>query len=68
MDFRVKVGSVIQANESAGEWCGCNCVVTEVKPNSIVLAAIKIPYKGIAYIRLTGEQFEYIGESYFLYE
>lgn len=58
----VKVGSVIQANEQAGEWCGCLLIVEEVKSWG-VMAGMKIPFKGTAYIRLKTEQFEYIGEA-----
>lgn len=58
----VKVGSVIQANENSGEWCGCLLIVDEVKSWG-VQAGMKIPYKGTAYMRLTNEQFDYIGEA-----
>ena len=58
----VKVGSVIQANEQAGEWCGCLLIVEEVKSWG-VMAGMKIPFKGTAYIRLKNEQFDYIGEA-----
>lgn len=53
----LKRGSIIQANENAGEWCGTILVVDEVKSWG-VQAFVHIPMKGDAYIRLTPEQFE----------
>lgn len=58
----MKAGLVIQANEKAGEWCGCLLIVKEVKSWG-VMAGMKIPLKGTAYIRLKNEQFDYIGEA-----
>lgn len=58
----IKKGSVVQANEKAGEWCGCLLIVSEVKSWG-VQAGTKIPFKGTAYIRLTFDQVEYIGEA-----
>lgn len=58
----LKFGSVIQANENAGEWCGCLLIVEEVKTWG-VMAGMKIPNSGTAYIRLKTEQFDYIGEA-----
>lgn len=58
----IKKGSVIQANEKSGEWCGCLLIVDEVK-NFGVMAGIKIPYKGTAYIILEKNQYDYIGEA-----
>ena len=55
-------GSVIQANEKAGEWCGCLLIVEEVKFWG-VMAGMKIPFEGTAYIRLKNGQFDYIGEA-----
>ena len=58
----IKVGSVVQANENAGEWAGCLLIVTEEKTWG-VQAGLKIPMKGIAYIRLPWDAVEYIGEA-----
>lgn len=58
----IKVGSVIQANENAGDWCGCLLIVDEVKSFGCQ-AGLKIPNSGTAYIRLNHDQFDYIGEA-----
>lgn len=58
----IKKGSVVQANENAGEWCGCLLIVDEVKDWG-VQAGMKVPFKGAAYIRLRFDQVEYIGEA-----
>lgn len=58
----IKKGSVIQANEKSGEWCGCLLIVDEIKKNG-VMASIKIPYKGTAYTMLEKNQYDYIGEA-----
>lgn len=60
----IKVGSVIQANENAKQWCGCLLIVNEVKEWGVV-AGLKIPFQGTAYIRLNHNQYEYIGEAVF---
>ena len=54
---RLKRGSIIQANENAGAWCGTVLVVDEVKSWG-VQAFVRVPMKGDAFIRLTPEQFE----------
>ena len=56
----IKKGDVVQANENAGEWCGCLLIVDEVKAWG-VQAGMKIPFKGTAYMRLTFDQVEWIG-------
>ena len=53
----LKRGSIIQANENAGDWCGTVLIVDEVKDWG-VQAFIRVPMKGDAFIRLTPEQFE----------
>lgn len=58
----IKTGDVIQANELAGEWAGCTCIVSEVKSFG-VQAYLHIPFKGNAFIRLAWEQIEYIGKA-----
>ena len=62
----LKRGSIIQANENAGAWCGTVLIVDEVKSWG-VQAFVHIPMKGDAYIRLTSEQFESLhAESLFM--
>ena len=56
----LKRGSIIQANENAGDWCGTVLIVDEVKDWG-VQAFIHVPMKGDAFIRLTPEQFEILG-------
>ena len=58
----IKRGSVIQANENAGDWCGCLLWVSEVKSWG-VQAGMAIPRCGTAYIRLRTDQYEYVGEA-----
>lgn len=58
----IEVNDVIQGNENAGEWIGCLMMVEEVTSYG-VMASLKIPYKGNAYIRLTNEQYDYIGKA-----
>lgn len=58
----LKRGSVIQANENAGDWCGCLLLVEEVKPWGC-MAGVRIPFQGTAYIRLTEDKYEYVGEA-----
>lgn len=61
----IDVGSVIQANEKAGNWAYCLLTVTEVKSFG-VQAYTRIPMQGDAYIRLPWEAIEYIGEAQFV--
>lgn len=56
----LKRGSVIQANENAGAWCGTVLIVDEVKSWG-VQAFVHIPMQGDAYIRLTPDQYEVLG-------
>lgn len=53
-------GGIIQANENAGEWCGCVLIVDEVKDWG-VQAFMHIPMRGDAYIRLKYDQFDDLG-------
>lgn len=53
----LKRGSIIQANENAGAWCGTVLIVDEVKDWG-VQAFVHVPMKGDAFIRLQPEQFE----------
>lgn len=53
----IKCGSIIQANENAGKWCGSVLIVEKVKSWG-VLAFLHIPGKGDAFIRLRPDQFD----------
>lgn len=56
----LKRGSIIQANENAGDWCGTVLIVDEVKSWG-VQAFANIPMNGDAYIRLKPDQYEVLG-------
>ena len=56
----LKIGSIIQANEHAGAWCGTVLIVDEVKSWG-VQAFVHIPMQGDAYIRLKPDQYEVLG-------
>lgn len=58
----IKAGSIVQANENAGEWAGCVLIVSEEKSWG-VQAYLRIPTKGDAYIRLPWDAVEDIGEA-----
>ena len=58
----LKRGSIIQANENAGEWCGTVLVVDEVKSWG-VQAFVRVPMKGAAFIRMTPEQFDILSNG-----
>ena len=53
----MKRGDIIQANEKAGDWCGCVLIVAEVKSWG-VQAFLHIPMQGDAYIRLKEDQYD----------
>lgn len=55
-------GSIIQANENAGDWCGCVLIVDDVKPWG-VHAFLRIPGQGDAYIRLQKGQYDVLGAT-----
>lgn len=61
-DIMAHVDDVIQATESANEWSGCLFIVSEVLSWG-VSAYMKVPNSGLAYVRLTHEQYEIIGEA-----
>ena len=65
--FGIKKNSVVQANEKAGDWCGCLLLVDEVKAFG-VMAHVKIPFSGDAYVRLKFDQIDYIGEAVLITE
>lgn len=59
----IKKNSVVQVNENGPEeWMGCLMQVSELKTWG-VLAWVKIPVQGNAYLRLKFEQIDYIGEA-----
>lgn len=58
---KVQKGDVIQINENH-KWCGCLCIVSEVKDWGC-LAGIDIPEQGIAYVRLSSDQYDFIGPA-----
>ena len=58
--MELKRGSIIQANENAGEWCGTVLIVDEVKDWG-VQAFVHIPMRGDAYIRLKHYQYDVLG-------
>lgn len=59
----IKVNSVVQINEKGGEgWIGCLVQVSEMKSWGIQ-GWVKIPKSGDAYIRLSWDQIDYIGEA-----
>ena len=60
--IEVEEGSVIQANENAGDWCGCLLIVDEVKSWG-VQAYMRIPKDGTAFIRLKNDDFDLIGKA-----
>lgn len=62
MNKKVNVNDIIQANENAGEWCGCLLIVSELKSFGVI-AEMKIPYHGTAFMRLEHEQFEVVGKA-----
>lgn len=53
-------GDIIQANENAGEWAGCLLTVDEVKSFGCQ-CYLKVPYQGIAYMRLRSDQYDELG-------
>lgn len=60
--MKVAKDSVVQANEKANEWAGCTFIVSEARDWGVV-AYLKIPTHGIAYVRLPYDAIEYIGEA-----
>ena len=56
----MKRGDIIQANEKAGDWCGCVLIVDEVKSWG-VQAFLHITMQGDAYIRLREDQYDVLG-------
>ena len=50
-------GNIIQANEKANSWCGTVLIVDEVNERG-VLAFMRIPMQGDAYIRLKHDEYD----------
>lgn len=60
----IKKNDIIQITKESHNWCGCLLQVKDVNPTSKnVLAYIKTPVEGNAYIRLNFGDFEKIGEA-----
>lgn len=59
----IKKNSVVQINEKGAEgWIGCFVQVSEVKSWGIQ-GWVQVPLGGAAFIRLTWDHFDYIGEA-----
>lgn len=59
---RVHKGSLIQVNESIKDWFGCVMTVDEVKSWG-VLAYLRIPCRGDAFLRLKWDEFELLEDE-----
>ena len=62
--MKANVNDVIQVNEHfmREEWIGCLMIVREAKEWG-VMAGLKVPMEGIAYLRLTHDQYDVIGKA-----
>ena len=62
--MNANVNDVIQVNEyfTREEWIGCLMIVREAKEWG-VMAGLKVPTEGIAYLRLTHDQYDVIGKA-----
>lgn len=59
----MEIGDVVQVNNNnASDWNGCLVIVHEIRDWGIV-AYMKVPMKGVAYIRLTFDEFDYVGKA-----
>lgn len=60
--MEANVNDVIQVNERfmREEWIGCLMIVCEAKEWG-VMAGLKVPMEGTAYLRLTHDQYDRIG-------
>ena len=61
----VKFGTIIQINEHNPNleiWCGCTMIVDEVMDWG-VLAGLKIPNGGTAYLRVRHGDYDIIGDA-----
>ena len=67
IQMEVESGSIIQANENAGDWCGCLLIVDEVKSWG-VQAYMMVPKKGTAFIRLNNDEFDLVGKAVLVIE
>ena len=63
----VNVNDVIQVNDSIpnSSWIGCLMIVSEVK-NWGVIAYLRVPTQGNAYLRLRHNEYEVIGKAVFV--
>lgn len=62
--MKANVNDVIQVNELVrnNAWTGCLLIVREVKDWGVT-ASLEIPQKGTAYVRLSHDQYEVIGQA-----
>lgn len=67
IQMEVESGSIIQANENAGDWCGCLLIVDEVKSWG-VQAYMKVSNEGTAFIRLNNDEFDLVGKAVLVIE
>ena len=67
IQMEVESGSIIQANENSGDWCGCLLIVDEVKSWG-VQAYMMVPKKGTAFIRLNNDEFDLVGKAVLVIE
>ena len=67
IQMEVESGSIIQANENAGDWCGCLLIVDEVKSRG-VQAYMRFPKEGTAFIRLNNDEFDFVGKAVLVIE
>ena len=63
----VSVNDVIQVNDNFenDQWTGCLMIVYEVKDWGVV-AYLRVPMKGNAYLRLRHNEYEVIGKAAFV--
>ena len=62
--MKANVNDVIQVNEHfrREEWIGCLMIVHEAKEWGVI-AGLKVPMQGTAYLRLTHDQYDRIGAA-----
>ena len=62
--MKANVNDVIQVNELVqnNAWTGCLLIVREVKDWGVT-ASLEIPQNGTAYVRLSYDQYEVIGQA-----
>ena len=61
-DERIVTGSVVQVNDSCGNFSYCLVLVTDIRDWGI-LGGVQIPGQGFAFVRLKWEQVVYVGQA-----